>query len=793
MSDLLHPNRIARKLIKALIVFSTVLTIGITALQLWTEYGRDVSAIEARFAQVERSYLGSVAETVWQADDAGLELLLNGIIEFPDFELARVRDESGEVLLAAGAADVTDRTARSYELTYMFRGKPRKIGTLEVAASLTGVYARVWDRVGLILLTNAAKTALVAGFLFALVFWLFTRHLDTMAKFARALTFEQDTGELVLERSRHAGGRDELDDLASALNEMKHKLFESYADLRQLSDELEVRVRGRTRALSEEVAMRKRIADKLTESESRLRDVAEAGSDWIWEMDADLRFTSIAGGAVKDGAIAVEGTLGRRREELTGEDTTSDKWRAHFDDLKNHRPFRDFEYQSNVPGGETIHMRVSGKPVFDAQGRFQGYRGMGSDITRQVLAERRAHEAAEELRVLSSAVRQNPSAVFITDKGGTIQFVNDKFTALTGFTADEAIGKNPRILKSDHTPREVHGTIWKHILDGREWRGELQDQHKDGTLFWAYATIAPVKNEAGEITHFVATHEDITERKLNEQRLREATERAEIANRTKSEIMANMSHELRTPLNAIIGFSDTMLNGVFGALDNERYEDYVTDINESGKHLLELINDILDVSAIEAGKLELRAEPLEVLALMRSSLKLVQHRADGAQVKLESHVEKDMPGLLADARRVKQVLLNLLTNAVKFTPEGGRVAVTASRATDGGVRFEIADTGIGMDEAGIETALAQFGQVDSKLARKYEGTGLGLPLTKSLVELHSGTLDIRSRLGHGTTVVVHFPPERSIAPDADLDDDSGVVAPLSKGRAVKPDKPDTVH
>jgi len=251
----------------------------------------------------------------------------------------------------------------------------------------------------------------------------------------------------------------------------------------------------------------------------------------------------------------------------------------------------------------------------------------------------------------------------------------------------------------------------------------------------------------------------------SEANLKYARNSAEAANRAKSDLLANMSHELRTPLNAIIGFSDTMINEVFGEIGNERYAEYTRDIHDSGKHLLDLINDILDVSAIEAGKLELRSEPLETEQLLDACMKLVKHRADTSGVTLERHIEKDLPNLLGDGRRVKQILLNLLSNAVKFTPENGKVTVSICTATDGGMRFMVEDTGIGMDETGIEIALAKFGQVDSDLTRKYEGTGLGLPLTKSLVEAHQGTMDIRSRLGSGTTVEVRFPPERSIPQD----------------------------
>jgi PAS domain S-box-containing protein len=774
MAQLFHPNRIAWKVIKALVVFSSVLTLLATALQMWMEYGRDIDAIDSRFVQVERSYVDAIAVNVWTVDQARLQLQVDGIVEFPDFAGANIHDMDGAVLAQAGELTDAKLLRQTYPLYFTFRGERRLIGHLEVAASLTHVYARMVDRLGLILLSNAVKTFLVAIFLFLLVFWLLTRHLETLARYARRLDFSRDMADLHLDRGRHYGGRDELDDLADAFNEMKAKMFDAYEDARQLSQELEVRVRGRTRALNQEGDIRRRTAERLAESESRLRDIAEAGSDWIWEMGPDLRFTYISEGASKSGALNRDDIVGLYRSEYAVDLNDRGKWQAHLDDLNHHRPFRDFEYTLQMPSGARVSVRDSGKPIFDDTGAFKGYRGLSTNITGEVQAKEKALQAQDQLRVLSLAIEQNPSAVFITNRDGSIEFVNDQFTKLTGYSADEVIGENPRILKSIDTLPDVHEEIWRHITMGREWRGEIKDRHKNGSAFWAYATIAPVKNANGEITHFVATHEDITERKQVEERLRNAIERAEVASRTKSELMANMSHELRTPLNAIIGFSDTILNGVFGALNNARYEEYLHDIHDSGKHLLELINDILDVSAIEAGKLELHLEPLDVEDVVRSSLRLVQHRADANQIKLDLQIEPNLPGLMGDARRIKQVLLNLLSNAVKFTPEHGRVTLTASTLADGGLCIEVIDTGIGMDDAGLVIALTQFGQVDSKLARKYEGTGLGLPLSKSMVEAHNGTLEIRSRLGHGTKVRVCFPPESSIASIAmDLPGQSG--------------------
>ncbi|MFC1673718.1 PAS domain S-box protein [Pseudomonadota bacterium] len=765
MGNLMHPNRIAWKIIKALIVFSSLLTLIATAYQLWTEYDRDVDAIDSRFVLVERSYIDSIAENVWEADAGRLDLLIKGIIEFPDFKAVIVRDDFGEVLAQSGGETGERVISKVYPLHYTFRGNTLKIGELAVTASLDQVYNRTMDRVWLILLSNAIKTFLVAVFMFALVYWLLTRHLDVMAQFARTMDFSLTPESLRLDRGALAGKPDEMDQLAESLNDMQRKLFRSYEELRTFSDDLEDRVRDRTRELRSEIEHRKITAEKLAESEARQRDIAESGSDWMWEMGPDLRFTHISGGAVRNGVLDKEAVVGRHRSEFAADVEDREKWEQHLEDLEAHKPFRDFEYKLKTPHGNILHVRVSGKPIFSDDGEFLGYRGISTNITEQVEAEQRAIKAQEDLHVLSSAVQQNPSAVFITDKDGIIQYVNEKFVSLTGYGAAEAVGQNPRILKSPDTPSDVHKAIWHSIVGGEEWRGEIQDRRKDGEMFWAYAIIAPVKNPAGEITHFIATHEDITDRKLAEENLRDVTERAQVASRAKSELMANMSHELRTPLNAIIGFSDTMINGVFGPLENERYEEYMHDINDSGTHLLELINDILDVSAIEAGKLELRAEPLDVDVIARKCLKLVQHRADMNQVKLGSHIEKGLPGLLADERRVKQVLINLLSNAVKFTPEGGRVTLSVVTAPNGGLRLEVEDTGIGMDDKGIDVALTQFGQVDSKLARKYEGTGLGLPLTKSLMEAHKGTLDIRSRLGHGTTAVAQFPNERSITPD----------------------------
>jgi signal transduction histidine kinase len=240
-------------------------------------------------------------------------------------------------------------------------------------------------------------------------------------------------------------------------------------------------------------------------------------------------------------------------------------------------------------------------------------------------------------------------------------------------------------------------------------------------------------------------------------------EHAKLADRTKSEFLANVSHELRTPLNAIIGFSEMMEREVFGPLGADQYKEYIHDIRKSGTCLLEIINDILDLSKIETGELELREEAIDPDSLIEKCLRVVKPHAKTGGVELSEQFDSGLPAIRADERKFKQILINLLSNAVKFTEEGGKVYVSAEIDESRGLVISVIDTGIGIAADDIPVILMPFGQADSSLARKYEGTGLGLPLTKSLIEMHGGALELESVLGTGTTVTVNFPPHRIIA------------------------------
>jgi two-component system NtrC family sensor kinase len=255
---------------------------------------------------------------------------------------------------------------------------------------------------------------------------------------------------------------------------------------------------------------------------------------------------------------------------------------------------------------------------------------------------------------------------------------------------------------------------------------------------------------------------EIEERKRAQEDLRQAKESAEASNVAKSRFLSNMSHELRTPLNAIIGFADVMRHKMFGPFDCDRYREYLDDIHHAAHHLLRIINDILDISRVESGRLELREELFEVKDAMESVSRLVSDQVRRQELTLELDVAQNLPQLRADRRILEQAFLNLLYNAAKFTPAGGKIAFHASLAREGDLLVSVADTGVGIAAEDIEKVMAPFGQVENKLSRQHAGTGLGLPLSETFIKVHGGRLDIESQLNKGTTVTIRLPKERLV-------------------------------
>jgi PAS domain S-box-containing protein len=347
-------------------------------------------------------------------------------------------------------------------------------------------------------------------------------------------------------------------------------------------------------------------------------------------------------------------------------------------------------------------------------------------------------------------------AIYMVDPDGTVITWNIGAERIEGYAALEILGQNhSRFFTADAIAAgEPQRQLAETRANGRH-RAEGWRVRKSGALFWGDIALTAVHDDDGALIGFANATRDVTERRNQEKALLAAKEAAEADNRSKSAFLANMSHELRTPLNAIIGFSEILEREMFGPVGNDRYRDYVAHIASAGKHLLTIVNDILDLNKLDGNAFALEAEEVDLAALAGQAVQLLEPQARSAGVALVL-VDLAPSPMLGSRKRLLQILLNLLSNAIKFTKSGGFVRVSVHDTPD---YFElvISDTGIGMAPADIPRALTIFGQIDSELARKYDGSGLGLPLTKRLTELHGGVLELDSALGRGTVATVRLP------------------------------------
>jgi PAS domain S-box-containing protein len=351
------------------------------------------------------------------------------------------------------------------------------------------------------------------------------------------------------------------------------------------------------------------------------------------------------------------------------------------------------------------------------------------------------------------------------DESRKITFLSELFYTLTGSKKLSVLGQDAtEFLRSYAADAESLANLAP--FERREAiRGvRLRYPKVDGSVIYLSVSAKPCFDESGAFTGYRGVGSDITAAFEAGRSLREAKERAEIANRAKSEFLANMSHELRTPLNAIIGFSEIIMNRIFGSEHMERYDNYARDINNSGRHLLSIIDEILDLSKIEAGQEALDEGTIDLGDLIASTCRLFNSRFDQAGLSFRIEFPSPAPTIACDPTKLKQCLSNLLSNSLKFTPAGGQIAVLAGITHRGDLAITVSDTGVGIASIDIPTVMAPFGQVESAFQRAHPGTGLGLPLTRALIQLHDGTFHIDSVLGKGTTVTLTLPGSRIIQP-----------------------------
>ncbi len=384
------------------------------------------------------------------------------------------------------------------------------------------------------------------------------------------------------------------------------------------------------------------------------------------------------------------------------------------------------------------------------------------DITNHVRGRAALAESEQRLAMVAQNI---PGAAFqcVLHSNGrfSYSYVSPGVRHLFGLEPAEIMQNGLRLQRTIHPDdrKKVRAAFRRSAEKMVRFEGEMRVISRDGTVRWIRAIARPRRRGDGPVV-WEGLFLDETKGHEAEQALHRAKDDAEFSNRVKSEFLANMSHELRTPLNSIMGFSEVIENEMLGPVGVAQYREYAGDIHESGRHLLGLMNDILEFSRVEAGKLELEENDVDVGQLIEGCVRMLKRRATDGKLKLAVRIAKTLPHLRGDERKIRQILLNLLSNASKFTPDGGTVRIIADADAVRGMRIRVVDTGIGIADKDLEKVLEPFGQVRSRATRDIEGTGLGLPLTKTLVEKHGGRLDLKSRPGEGTTVTVRFPSRR---------------------------------
>ena len=502
------------------------------------------------------------------------------------------------------------------------------------------------------------------------------------------------------------------------------------------------------------------MLDKLDErdialqlSEAKYRQIFDNVLDSIelFEITDDGKYRTI------DINPAFEKTTGILREQIAGK-LTEEFFKSNIYHEFNRKlnnclvagiPLED-EIVITPPSGKR-YFYAAFIPIRDEAGKIYRVMGMSRDITELRMAE-------EEKTKLSLAVNQSPISIVITDRNGNIEYVNPKFIETTGYSFEEIIGKNPRILKGTKKTPEEYKELWSVITSGKEWHGEFHNKRKDGTLFWEKASISPIKNSDGKITHFLGIKEDISEKKLLEENLKIALDKSTESDKLKSSLLANMSHEFRTPMVGILGLTTILKEQILDSGNQTMLDDIIS----SAKRLQNTLDAVLEIANLDANYKIKKSEKIDISKIAQNLLKDFLLKAKKKGLSLTLKIAPYPIFIISSSKYLTQIISQLLDNAVKFTEKGEITLFLETEFINENlfVKIKVKDTGIGIEGKNISVIFEEFRQVSEGFSREYEGAGLGLSLVKRIVNLMNGYITVESKIGRGSTFSVFLPIER---------------------------------
>ncbi len=511
--------------------------------------------------------------------------------------------------------------------------------------------------------------------------------------------------------------------------------------------------------LNQEISERERLNQVIQNSAREHRSIINAVNDIIFEASVDGKLMYLNEAWNKVTGFELERSIGRNLFDLIYTQD-QDEQRFNFNQLVQGKKqsYRAFTRLRSADGSfRAVELNLS--MLRQDDNRDMRVVGTITDVEERRRAERALSEAEKKYRTI---VENAAGGIYQVTPDGQFLSANPAFAKIIGYDTPEEVLRDIHDAKSqiyvDANDRESFLRNVSTLDVPKNYEGQVR--RKDGRVIWVSENVRPVKDDEGALLFYEGSMDDVDQRRQAEIALKEAKIESDLANRAKSEFLANMSHELRTPLNAVIGFSEIIKNESFGSLPSQEYKEYAGNIFTSGQNLLNVINDILDVSRIEAGNRTLSESVVDVGETVESCLSLMENKIKNSKMRIENKIADTKISFVGEKHAVKQMLLNLLSNAIKFSPTESTVLLDAEFDEYKRLRLSVTDTGIGLTDDELKKALSPFGQVNTEHSRSKSGTGLGLTLVKSLMELHGGELDIVSQKNIGTTATLVFPAKR---------------------------------